>query len=186
MIEMMELNTDRMLFGIGAVVLGAAILYLVITGFPGVMSMWTYGAAGSVDNVEIAAGSNIVVTNSDFSARSQGWGRNEDSSGIIFDGKTAFVPENEQIFTKLTIPKNSEIKVTFRAKGHGKIRADLSSNDSISSSSEMNLTSISDFHTYHVTLRKLKDNDDYLVFKALPGSEFHIDDVSIAFMGVRE
>lgn len=183
---MMELNTDRMLFAIGAVILGALLLFGVITGFPGMMSMWTFGMAGSVDNVEIAAGSEIVITNNDFSAYSQGWSVTEGSTDVVFDGQTAYVPENEQIYTKLSIPKNGEIKVTFKARGYGVVRTELSSNDSISSSSEMNLTSTSEFHTYHATLRKTKDNDDYLVFKAPAGSELVIDDITVSFLGVKE
>lgn len=183
---MMELNTDRMLFAIGAVILGAVLLFGVITGYPGMMSMWGFGMADSVNNVEIAAGSEIVITNNDFSAYSQGWEYSGDAGSVVFDGNTAYISENERIYTKLTIPNNSEIRVTFKARGLGKVRTEISSNDSISTSSEMSLSSMDQFHTYRATLRKTNDSDDYLVFAAPAGSEVIIDDISVDYMGVIE
>lgn len=183
---MLELNTDRMLFGIGAIIIGAGLILWAVAGFPGMMSIWGFTMADSVNHVEVASGSEMTLVNGDFKAFSQGWGQSGTSGNIVFDGHTAYIPQNERIFTELRIPTNSEVRVSFKARGYGKVKLEIGGAETISTSSEMTISSMDDFHTYRATLRKLNDSDTHLVFSVPAGSEVILDEVSVTYMGLIE
>lgn len=177
---MLELNTDRMLFGIGALLLGAAMLFGVMDYLPGALSMWSYGTSESINGVDVAYGQVVDVTNPDFSEGNRGW---VGSESVTYDGQTAYVPGGSQIYTTLGVPENSQVQVSFRASGSGSVEVGFggSSGDN---SREMYL--FNTMGTQNVTITRREGDGTRLGFVVAPGSTMTLDSIEVTFMGVVE
>lgn len=177
---MMELNTDRILFGIGALLLGATLLFGVMNYLPDALSMWSYGTSGTINGVAVAQGHNVDMTNADFSEGSRAW---VSSDPVTFDGKTAHIPAGSQIYTTLGVPENTQVKVSFKAKGKGSVQVGFggSSGDN---SREMYL--FETMGTQNLTIIRREGDDTKLGFLVGTDSEMTIDSIEVTFMSIVE
>ena len=173
----MELNTDRMLFTIGALILGGLLLFGVIDVLPGALSMWSYGASDSVSGVDVAYGEVIEITNPDFSEKGRGWIASE---SVTYDGKTANLPAGTQIYTTLGVPENSQVKVSFKAKGKGSVSVGFTGE---SGENYRDLYLFETMGTQNVTITRGVGDGTKLGFIVGTDSEMILDSIEITFMG---
>lgn len=179
---MLELNTDRMWYAVGALLLGALLLAGVIRGFPNVMSNWSVGMADSVTHSDLKEGQELVVNNGDFELFSEGWSYSD--GDVIFDGSTAHIPAGATLSTPITIPNNGLIQVKIKAEGHGNVNVYLDGAKDSTRMESINL--FESTYTYRVDLTKTKADKNKLMFTVASNSEMIIESVEVLYLGVAE
>lgn len=177
---MLELNADRIFFGIGALVLGALLLFGVMDYLPEALSMWSYGTSDSITSVDVAYGQVVDVTNADFKEGSRGW---VGSESVTYDGQTAHVPGGAQIYTTLGVPENSQVKISFRAKGSGSVEVGFGGS---SGDNYRNMYLFESMGTQNLTITRREGDTTRLGFLVSPDSDMTIDSIEVTYMGVDE
>lgn len=186
---MLELNTDRMLFTIGAVILGALLLGGVIHYYPGTVSAWSFGMANSVNNVDVTVGDPIEIVNPSFDNGSDGWRSSQ--STVNFSDGMVYIPGGEHIEVDLEttvegedvshVPEGHSVRVTFDARGFGSGQVQFDGVSNINSLSSISL--FDEFHSYKESITRDAEASNTLRFVAPEGSDLYIDNIDIVYLG---
>lgn len=179
---MLDLNVDRMLFAVGVLIMGSAMIFAFVKGGPEVMDLWGLSTIESVQGVDMATSTVVDIPNSTFEEYSNGW--EFDAGQVVFDGETAYLPSNTKIAMKLDEPTGSQLRVNFKARGLGSVRVQMAGNVADSNFSDIRL--YNEDYTYTATIVKSANRGNKLEFIVGNNSEMIIDSVEVTNMGLVE
>lgn len=178
---MLELNTDRILFTIGAVLIGGAIMFGIMDSLPSTLAMWSYGASDSMEGVNVAHGETIDILNPDFEQGGSHWGS---STGVEFKNGKAHVPSSKAVYTTVGVPDNSDVKISFKASGSGSVDVGFtgaSGKEATRSYREMYLFESNGVQ--NVTVTRKAEHGSRIEFRVKEGSELILDSVEVMYLG---
>lgn len=183
---MIELNVDRLLFGIGALLIGALMVAGVIQMYPEVMTNWGFTMADSVSSVDVADSQPIRLVNGSFTSGSDGWSRTGDVRFTSGSDGFAHIPADSSISTVLNVPEGAsdvDVQVSFRAKGEGDSRIILESRGSERvEESIVDFRLFEDYSTYRKTLKGYELNDSKLTFESKSNADMKITDIEVLYL----
>jgi len=178
---MLDQNTDRMWYVIGAVLLGAAILLLLNGTAPelfasvgGQLQETTDQATEDVAEMTEPPHEDVPIANHDFSQGGDHWtwrfGRPDFTSG------TAKIPGGADMWVRTGIHDPSTVQVQFKARGSGSVFVRFGNHDR----DDRAIVEVAeDFDTYTVTIQRQDYGNHQLLFLTLEESAIEIDDVKV-------
>lgn len=145
---MLDQNTDRMWFVIGALVIGAGIILLANKTMPELFAKVGKTFDEMTDEGVDGASELAVYTTEEASSKNtlKAFGREwffrsiTNQNVATLNNGIVTLPSGVDLFSKTAAPENEPVKVKFTAKGNGKVRIRFGSNLSEEGSAYVELT----------------------------------------------
>lgn len=175
----MELNTDRMLMAIAAILLGVGFVFGVKEFYPDAMGVWSHNSITHVRGMDVSSGSDVGLSNGSFDDGLSGWSAS--GVGVNASNGRVRVPGGSGISTTVDLPVGGDIQVMVSGRGLGSMRIELGSNTNVHAFTDVSI--LNNIKRYSVKLSNEGSVSNRLGIQVSEGSDIIIDDISIIYLG---
>lgn len=184
---MLDQNTDRMWFVIGALVIGAGIILLANKTMPELFAKVGRTFDGVTDEGINGASELAVFTDEEASSKNtlKAFGREwlfrsiTNQNVATLNNGIVTVPSGVDLFSETTVPKNEPAKVKFTAKGKGKVQIRFGSNLSESDSAYVELTD--QWTDYEVEITRVLNANFNILFLVPVGDHMELSNAEFIY-----